>query len=38
MLVLIEVRYCTCNCNRKLQVTGREGFGHDKDRRGVTCR
>ena len=35
MLVLIGVRYCTCTCNRKLQVTGREGFGHDKDRRGV---
>ena len=36
MLVLIGVRYCICNCNyRKLQVTGREGFGHDKDRRGV---
>ena len=35
MLVLIRVRYCTCNCNRKQQVTGREGSGHDKDRRGV---
>ena len=35
MLVLIGVRYCTCNCNTKLQVTGREGFGHDKDRCGV---
>ena len=35
MLVQIGVRYCTCDCNRKLQVTDREGFGHDKDRRGV---
>ena len=35
MLVLIGVRYCTCKCNRKLQVTGREGIGHDNDRRGV---
>ena len=35
MLVLIGVRYCTFNCNRKLQVTGREGFEHDKDRRGA---
>ena len=35
MLVLIGVRYCTCTCNRKLQVMGIEVFVHDKDRRGV---
>ena len=35
MLVLIGVRYFTCNCNRKLQVMDREEFWHDKDRRGV---
>ena len=31
MLVQKGVRYC----NRKLQVTDRVAFGHDKDRRGV---
>ena len=35
MLVLIGVRFFTRNCNWKLQITGRELFGHDKDRRGV---